>query len=85
MSAALPEPSPGNTVLANLQMLLGEVVCEWRGDINRLEDGDVNNAACIGNTFFYEHCANSDAQFLQLPPPYQNQGNSAAWANFSPL
>jgi hypothetical protein len=35
MSAALPEPSPGNTGLMRLQMLLGEVAHECWGDINK--------------------------------------------------
>jgi hypothetical protein len=37
MSAALPEPSPGNTVLVRLWMLLGEVARKWREDINKTE------------------------------------------------
>jgi hypothetical protein len=47
MSAALPEPSLGNTGLARLRMLLGGVAREWRGII---KDGDVNGTACPGNT-----------------------------------
>ncbi len=35
MSAALPEPSPCNTGLVHLWMLLGKVACKWRGDINK--------------------------------------------------
>jgi hypothetical protein len=70
MSAALPEPSPGNTGAVHLWMLLGEVAHKWRGDINKTRRMVVSIAGMRQKyDYFKEHCAHGDAQFLLVAAP----------------
>jgi hypothetical protein len=70
MSAASPEPSPGNTGIAHLRMLLEVVAHEWRGDINKIRRMVMSIAGVWQKyDYFKEHQAHGDARFLLVAAP----------------